>query len=240
MSSSDSVTHWLGLLRAGEAVAAQPLWEGYFRRLVGLARTRLQGVPRRAADEEDVALSAFDSFCRGVRAGRFPRLADRDDLWQVLVLLTARKASQLRRHERRQKRGGGRVRSETDLAGDDPETAAGLAEVVGPEPTPEFAAAVAEECRRLFDLLKEDDLRAIALAKMEGYGHEEIAARLGCAPRTVQRKLGRIRSLWSRAAHFPLRRLATLARLSYTLPGSNSSSAAQRNMRRTRSTCALM
>jgi WD40 repeat protein len=81
---SGSVTHWLGLLRAGDAVAAQPLWEGYFRRLVGLARARLQGVPRRAADEEDVALSAFDSFCQGAQAGRFPRLADRDDLWQVL------------------------------------------------------------------------------------------------------------------------------------------------------------
>jgi DNA-directed RNA polymerase specialized sigma24 family protein len=197
-SSSGSVTHWLGLLRAGDAVAAQPLWEGYFRRLVGLARARLQGVSRRAADEEDVARSAFDSFCQGAQAGRFPRLADRDDLWQVLVLLTARKASRLRRHEQRQKRGGGRVQTETDLAASEPETDAILAEVVGSEPTPEFAAQVAEECQRLLDLLKEDDLRAIALAKMEGYGTEEIAARLDCAPRTVQRKLGRIRSLWSR------------------------------------------
>jgi DNA-directed RNA polymerase specialized sigma24 family protein len=69
--------------------------------------------------------------------------------------------------------------------------------VVGREPTPDFAAQVAEECRRLLGLLPEDDLRAIALAKMEGRDHEEIAARLGCAPQTVQRKLGRIRSLWS-------------------------------------------
>jgi DNA-directed RNA polymerase specialized sigma24 family protein len=197
-SSSGSVTHWLGLLRAGDGVAAQPLWEGYFRRLVGLARARLQGVPRRAADEEDVALSAFDSFCRGARAGRFPRLADRDDLRQVLVLLTARRAGRLRKHERRQKRGGGRVQTEADLAGGEPDAEAALAEVVGREPTPDFAAQLAEECRRLLDLLKEDDLRAIALAKMEGHGHEEIAERLGCAPRTVQRKLGRIRSLWSR------------------------------------------
>jgi hypothetical protein len=197
-SPSGSVTHWLGLLRAGDAVAAQPLWEGYFRRLVGLARARLLGVPRRTADEEDVALSAFDSFCQGAQAGRFPRLADRDDLWQVLVLLTARKAGRLRKHEQRQKRGGGRVQTEADLGGEDAEAEAALAEVVGREPTPDFAAQVAEECRRLLDLLKEDELRAVALARMEGYGHEEIAERLGCAPRTVQRKLGRIRSLWSR------------------------------------------
>jgi hypothetical protein len=32
-------------------------------------------------------------------------------------------------------------------------------------------------------------LQAIALAKMDGHGHEDIAARLGCAPRTVQCKL---------------------------------------------------
>jgi DNA-directed RNA polymerase specialized sigma24 family protein len=197
-SSSGSVTHWLGLLRTGEAAAAQALWEGYFRRLVGLARTRLQGVPRRAADEEDVALSAFDSFCRGAEQGRFPRLADRDDLWQVLVLLTARKASRFRNHERRQKRGGGKVQAETDLAAGEPEADAVLAAVVGPEPTPAFAAQVAEECRRLLGALPEDDLRAIALGKMEGQSNEEIAGRLGCAPRTVQRKLGRIRSLWGR------------------------------------------
>jgi hypothetical protein len=197
-SPSGSVTHWLGLLRAGDAVAAQPLWEGYFRRLVGLARARLQGVPRRAADEEDVALSAFTSFCQGAQAGRFPRLADRDDLWQVLVLLTARKAGRLRKHEQRQKRGGGKVQTEADLAGGDAEAEAALAEVVGREPTPDFAAQVAEECRRLLGLLPGDDLRTLAVARMAGHGHEEIAARLGCAPRTVQRKLGRIRGLWFR------------------------------------------
>src|SRR5262245_43324907 len=64
MPSAGSVTHWLGLLRAGDHAAAQPLWERYFSRLVGLARAKLQGLPRRAADEEDVALSAFDSFSR--------------------------------------------------------------------------------------------------------------------------------------------------------------------------------
>ena len=107
MSSPGSVTVWIAALRQGDSLAAQRLWEGYFRRLVGLARQKLLGRPRAAADEEDVALSAFTSFCQGAQAGRFPRLADRDNLWQVLVLLTARKAGRLRKHERRQKRGGG-------------------------------------------------------------------------------------------------------------------------------------
>ncbi len=85
MDSSRGVTHWIAQLREGDQVAAQQLWEGYFRRLVGLARGKLQGLPRRAADEEDVALSAFASFCRGVECGRFPQRADRDDLWRLLV-----------------------------------------------------------------------------------------------------------------------------------------------------------
>ena len=93
MSSPGSVSHWLGLLKAGDSTAAQPLWQRYFARLVGLARAKLRGTPRRAADEEDVALSAFDSFCRAAGQNRFPRLLDRDDLWQVLVMLTARSSS---------------------------------------------------------------------------------------------------------------------------------------------------
>jgi hypothetical protein len=69
------------------------------------------------ADEEDVALSAFDSFCRGAEKGRFPRLQDCDDLWQLLFMITTRKAADLVEHERRQKRGGGLVLDEAMLAG---------------------------------------------------------------------------------------------------------------------------
>ena len=113
MASQGSVTAWINLLKGGDAAAIQRLWEAYFPRLVGMARKRLREAPRRAADEEDVALSAFDSFCDGVARGRFPQLTDRDDLWHVLVTITARKALQLLRHEQRQKRGGGTVRGES-------------------------------------------------------------------------------------------------------------------------------
>ncbi len=192
MSSAGSVTIWLTQLRAGQADAAQHLWEGYFRRLVGLARHKLHGRPRAAADEEDVALSAFDSFCRGVDHGRFPRLADRDDLWQLLVVLTARKACRLIQHERRQKRGGGAVVHTSALAdGDDR-----LAEIIGSEPSPAFAGQVAEEYRLLLDRLSDDTLRSIAVWKMEGYSNEEIAMKLGCVVRSVERKLQVIRNVF--------------------------------------------
>ena len=198
MSSEGSVTHWIGQLQAGNSAAAQPLWERYFQRLVYLARKKLQGVPRRAADEEDVALSAFDSFCRAAEDRRFPTLTDRDSLWRLLVILTARKALHLIRDERRLKRGCGGVLDETALEAAAREgSEAGLDQVIGTEPTPEFAAQVAEEYRRLLGLLDSDELRLIAVSRMEGYSTEEIAGRLRCAPRTVERKLQRIRSLWS-------------------------------------------
>src|SRR6516165_8429863 len=110
-----SVTNWIDQIKAGQFAAAQDLWNRYFHRLVGLARKKLQGRPRRAADEEDVALSAFDSFFRGAEQGKFPRLQDRDDLWGLLVVITARKALHLVEHEGRQKRGGGRVLTEGAL-----------------------------------------------------------------------------------------------------------------------------
>ena len=70
-----------------------------------------------------------------------------------------------------------------------------LAQVVGREPTPEFAAQVAEECQRLLDALDDPELRQLAPWKMEGYTNEEIADRLGCVGRTVERKLKLVRSL---------------------------------------------
>src|SRR5207249_5229718 len=118
MAAADSVSHWLSLLQSdGDAAAAQRLWERYFHRLVGLARDKLQGQPRRAADEEDVALSAFASFCRGAEEGRFPQLHDRDNIWRLLVTITARKASQLAAREGCQKRGSHAVLDEAALTG---------------------------------------------------------------------------------------------------------------------------
>jgi DNA-directed RNA polymerase specialized sigma24 family protein len=196
MASQGSVSNWIELLRSGDSAAAQPLWERYFHRLVGLARTKLAEGRRRAADEEDVALSAFDSFCRGVEAGRFPQLSDRHDLWRLLVTLTARKAFDQMRDEQRLKRGGGAVLGQSALKTGDADADAEFAAFAGREPTPESAAQVAEECRRLLALLETDELRNIATWKMEGYTNQEIAAKLDCAPSTVERKLQRIRTQW--------------------------------------------
>ena len=86
-----------------------------FKRLVRLAAAKLPGHGRRAFDEEDVALSAFKSFCARAGEGQFPQLAGRDDLWRLLAALTVRKAAMMVRHQTRQKRGGGRVVGESGI-----------------------------------------------------------------------------------------------------------------------------
>jgi DNA-directed RNA polymerase specialized sigma24 family protein len=195
MSDDNSVSVWLGPLKEGDPQAAQEIWNRYFEKLVRLARKKLHGAARRVADEEDVALSAFHSFCEGAAQGKFPRLDDRDNLWRVMVIITARKASRLTEHERRQKRGGGKQRGESVFHNEDEELSAGIQQVVGDEPTPEFAAQIAEEHERLLGKL-EADLRQIAQWKLEGYTNEEIAQIANCGLRTVQRKLNRIRLEW--------------------------------------------
>jgi len=194
VADGPSVTTSIALLRAGDAAAAQPLWERYFARLVAFARGKLHGVSRRAADEEDVALSAFHSFCQA--AQRFPRLNDRDDLWQVLVMLTARKAFQERRGQQALKRGGTADAAGTRTA--EAAEAVALDEIVGAEPTPEFAVSLAEHFEALLAKLPSEELRQIAQLRLEEYSAAEIAERLGCTERTVSRKLVRIRSYWGK------------------------------------------
>jgi hypothetical protein len=66
-------------------------------------------------DEEDVMVSVFDRFFRAANEERFARLEDRDDLWQILLVLTDRKVADQYRQSLAQKRGGGGVVNEADV-----------------------------------------------------------------------------------------------------------------------------
>jgi DNA-directed RNA polymerase specialized sigma24 family protein len=199
MSSEGSVTRWITALKAGDLAAAQPLWERYHRQLVSMAREKLSSVRRHEADEEDVVQCAFHSFFKGVADGRFPQLDDRDNLWRLLVVITARKAIDQLAHEHSKRQGGGTVQGESRISFLEREwDATAIEQVVGSEPTPEFAAQVAEEYQRLLELLGDDTLRRVAVWKMEGLTNDEIAARLDCSLRSVARKLDTIRIIWDK------------------------------------------
>lgn len=198
--ASDSVL--LQRLKADrDSSAAQAVWSRYFERLANLARRKLAASTRRVADEEDVALSVFDSFFRGVADGRFARLDDSDDLWQVLVLLTERKAIDRIRRATAVKRGGGAVRGDSAFVPmDDSSLPAGFDQIAGEEPSPEFAAMFADECQLLLSRLDDPELTEVAMLKLAGHSNDEIAAKLGRALRSVQRKLETIRKIWEQSA----------------------------------------
>jgi len=198
MTTHESVTEWLEQLKNGDSYAPQLLWQRYVERLVRVAARKLAKAPRRVADEADVVNAAFESFLRGVEAGRFARLNDRHDLWQVLCVLTERRAVDQRRRQEALKQGGCEVRG--DSAFDDqaphPSAPQGFSDLVDSQPTPEFAAQVTDEFEHLLHQLDDEELRGIAIAKMEGYTNREIASLLDISERTVERRLSLIRQIW--------------------------------------------
>jgi DNA-directed RNA polymerase specialized sigma24 family protein len=201
MSREESTTFWIDRLRGGDSRAIEELWRSYYDRVVNLARRKLAQSPRRVADEEDVALSAFHSFWAGVEEARFPQLKDRQDLWRLLVVITCRKAGRLKQGQLRQKRGGGRVRGESAFfspGGEDGDF--GIDNIGAVQPGPASTAELAEQFHRLLDLLGDDSLRELALLKLQGFTHDEIAERLQCGLRTVERRLRLIRVFWSKEA----------------------------------------
>jgi DNA-directed RNA polymerase specialized sigma24 family protein len=203
MSSGESVTRWIEQLKGGDREAVRPLLERYFEQLARLARHWLRHTPCLVVDEEDVALSAFDSVCRRAEQGRFPRLFDRNDLWQILVVIAFRKTCNEIKHERVRQPRNGRVMHASALAvGADIDEGALFKDMISRGPGPAVAAQTAEECRRLLAELSSDELRQVALWKLEGYTNEEIAPRMcggeGRSLSTVERKLLEIRLRWEK------------------------------------------
>jgi RNA polymerase sigma factor (sigma-70 family) len=178
---SQSITRLIRAVQDGHSSAVSPLLAVYFHRLVQLARKRLQNLPGLGGYDEDLALRSFHSVYQRLSDPSRPLdLAGRDDLWRLLATRTISRAIDLiRRHRPGEVPGGPDVE-----------------QLLTREPTPEEVAEEADECRRLLDLLDEPQLRQIALWKVEGYTNEEIAARLDCVPRTIERKVSRIRLLW--------------------------------------------
>lgn len=198
MDQDDPVSQWIAGLREGDEEAITALWNRYFDQLVHLARQRLADTPRRMADEEDVAVSVFRCLCSGAQRGRLADMEDRNDLWRVLVTMTARKVVDQQRRLGVKKRGGGKVRGESVFfpkSADEPSP--GLQQFSDQLPTPLMLVAMEEEGKRLLAALDDARLRQIALWRLEGYTNDEMAEKLGLTTRSIERKLQRIREIWS-------------------------------------------
>ena len=201
-TAEEPVSLWIEQLSAADPQAAHRLWEHFCRRLMNFARGRLKAETRRIYDEEDAALSAFRSLCRGIEAQRFPEISDRDNLWALLVVIASRKIINRNRYDAQQRRSGDRTVNESVLQNAS-EISSPLNNVPAREPTPELAAEVADLSQYLLQLLPETDLQQLVLLKLEGHTNEEAAEQMSVTRRTVQRKLERIRRLWLENAEMP-------------------------------------
>ena len=191
MSKSTNVSHWIDLVKTGDSAAANRIWQHYFDRLVRAVRARLYGQNRAVSDEEDIVLSVFDSFYNAAEKGRFPDLSDRDDLWRLLLRMSARKVVDKRRHDLRQRRGGDVIVHSLDQISET--DGANLFEAIGDEPSPEMVLMMGESVEEFFSHLGVGQLRELAGAKLEGYSNAELAGRFGCSERTIERRLHLIR-----------------------------------------------
>ena len=211
MPNAASITHLIEQVKTGDEDAAQRLWEHYFKRLVRLARARLPAAKLRTSDEEDVVLSAMDSFFRRARQGKYERLRDRNDLWRLLVRITFFKTCDLIKGTKRSEDGEsaldhGAYPDQAERGMDaqpdacaipfDPGTM--IIQLAEPAAMADFVSRLDLRSQELLAMLIEEDLRRIALRRLQGFTLEEIAEELGCVPSTVNRKIERIRKIWSR------------------------------------------
>lgn len=190
----ESITRWIDGVRSGDQEAARLIWATFFDRLLSVARQRLQKSNRKMSDEEDIVISAFKSFCAGVQQGKFPDLRGREDLWRLLFVITARKIADQFAYQRRDKRDVQREATPKELQS----TNQSFSELfLSREPSPEFAVECAEQLECLLDQLQLDDLKRIAILKLEGHTNQEIAHIMERGLTTIERKLRTIREIWS-------------------------------------------
>jgi RNA polymerase sigma factor (sigma-70 family) len=200
MTHQGSVTRLAQDLRSDDPAvrdaAARQIWRRYLGALLALARANLNARVRRREDEEDVFQSMYKSFCRRQQRGDYD-LANRDQLWNLLVMITLRKARNAAQRHRYKIRDVRREQAEDGRGGE----ASGLPrevleELSDADPTPAQASILNEALERRLQALPDLGLRLIAMRKLEGYTNREIAAEIRLTERSVERKLERIRDRW--------------------------------------------
>jgi DNA-directed RNA polymerase specialized sigma24 family protein len=197
----EDVTRWFRALEKGDERAAEELWEYCVPKMLAHSRRRLPESFRKALDEEDIALSAFRSLCARARRGDLQSIQGRTELLKLLSVITTRKTLNYIKRETREKRGSGKVRGESWFgsaqSGGDRLSTDGIDGFEGPSDSPELMAQYTEQCKQMLDELEDPVLETVVLLRLEGYTIAEIAERMSCAKRTVERRLSLIREIWN-------------------------------------------
>jgi len=198
MEAPDDLSSSLGELLDKAPQEAEAIWAEFFPRMLKLAKSKLGGMQLRTFDEEDVALSAMNSFFRGKNDGRFDRLDSRDEMWRLLATITVRKVTAQRRKAMADKRGAGATRGESiffNPANADSSMIAGLGNFSDDRLLPDTTEEILKNCEHLLEKLDDEKLRRTATMRLEGYSNQEISEELGCSVARTKQRLQRIREL---------------------------------------------
>lgn len=173
--------------------SAQLLWDRFFDRLCRFASKRINERHRRHLDPEDVAGSAMYALMDGLNHDRFTSPQNRDQLWQLLALIASRKSINKAKFLDREKRGGKITRGDSV---DSENGINNLAEYIDLSEDPARLVEFEMTCRELLAALPDDNFREISMLRLAGYSNREIAQKLNCSARTIDRKLLLVRQAW--------------------------------------------
>jgi RNA polymerase sigma-70 factor (ECF subfamily) len=180
----------LSRLGHGEEQAAAEIFNRHVNRLVALAATRLSQRFAQRVDPEDVVQSAFRSFFREAKAGRY-QFQRSGDLWRLLAAITLNKLYRQIEFHGAAKRNARREQGKGDA------DQSSIEYWVSREPTADAAVELIDEVGAVMKALEPGDRKVLEL-RLQDLSTEEIAAQLGCSDRTVRRALERIRGLVER------------------------------------------
>ena len=197
-SEHHSVSHLIAQLKDGEQISIQQLWG--LQRPIGKSRApKTEWCAGRKLPMKKILAECFLSFYRGATAGRLENVLNRDDLWWLLIGITKQKTSNLIRYETALKRGGGKLVDEAAIQNNLQGNLGFDLELFASEQlSPDFIVALEDQGRFLLELLRDDQLRFIATARIEGYSVLEIADKLKITTRSIERKLQLIRNSWKK------------------------------------------
>lgn len=204
-----SVTLLMRRAESGDQDAFDALLTRYMPRLLQLARS-FHAKRYAALGGSDYAnVTCVKLWCATVR-GRLQAIENRENLWHLLAKMTKNEATSHARSEIAVKRGGGNVINASMLPSDTMEASTPMRNW-GPvknrrragamQPSHGNAATMEAcnegdldvDCLEVLETLP-TDLKEIATLRLFGERTDEIAASIGCAERTIERKLRLIRT----------------------------------------------
>ncbi len=205
-----SVSQLIAQAKAGDDVALAGLHQRYWPKLVDLARRRIQGAPLHDCDAEDVAQIAFISFYNSLKHKRLPNLEHRHQLLALLSHIVLCKAINEIKRSVTQRQGGGEVLN-----------LAALAELAKDDRHTPLEQALLKDCYEFYMHALSEPLRPFAELHLAGLTNLEIAERMNCVERTVERKVALLRLRWTELAQNNLDRdIDEVLRPSTALPTS--------------------